>query len=79
MNIAPTETAKQPLTLAEFKAWFDGFNEAVSEAPTPEQWAKIKAKIAGIEPPRPAYTGIRAFDAQKLPAAVPDNTVTWIA
>ena len=43
------------MTLSEFKAWFDGFSEGVGDAPTPEQWAKIKAKIADLRD-KPAVT-----------------------
>jgi len=34
----------------EFKAWFEGFCESIETAPTPEQWAKVKAGIKGLEP-----------------------------
>lgn len=37
------------MTLNEFKAWLDGFSEAMGEAPTPEQWAKIKHKLGEVE------------------------------
>ncbi len=33
------------MTIKEFKAWLEGFEEAMGGAPTPEQWAKIRAKI----------------------------------
>lgn len=36
------------MTIAEFKAWLEGFEAAMSGAPTPEQWAAIKAKIATV-------------------------------
>ena len=38
------------MTLNEFRAWFDGFSEAIGDAPTPEQWAKIKAKVSSLDP-----------------------------
>ena len=46
------------MTINEFKAWLEGFSEAVGEAPTPDQWGKIKAKIADLVPfaPAPAPT-----------------------
>lgn len=34
------------MTLNEFKAWLDGFSEAIGESPTPEQWAKVREKLA---------------------------------
>jgi hypothetical protein len=36
------------MTLAEFKAWFEGFTEDMSGAPTEKQWKKIKARVAEI-------------------------------
>jgi hypothetical protein len=39
------------MTPTEFKAWFEGFCEAIDAAPTPEQWAKIKAKAAEMGGP----------------------------
>jgi hypothetical protein len=41
------------MTLAEFKAWMDGFNEAVGDAPTPEQWQRITEKLATVHEPLP--------------------------
>lgn len=38
------------MTLAEFKAWLDGFKEAIGEAPTPEQWQKVLAKLQDVQP-----------------------------
>lgn len=37
------------MTLDEFKSWLDGFSEAIEASPTPEQWEKIKAKIATVK------------------------------
>lgn len=36
------------MTPDQFKAWFEGFCEAIDGSPTPGQWAKIKAKAADI-------------------------------
>lgn len=36
------------MNLSEFKAWFEGFTENLSGAPTPVQWTRIQAKIAEI-------------------------------
>lgn len=33
------------MTIAEFKAWLDGFEAAMDRAPTAAQWAAIKAKL----------------------------------
>lgn len=37
------------MTIAEFKAWLDGFEAAMNGAPTEEQWAKIKAKLEAVK------------------------------
>lgn len=34
------------MTINEFRAWLDGFKEAMGDAPTPEQWAKVLEKVA---------------------------------
>lgn len=41
-----------PLTIPEFKAWLEGYAEAIDGAPTPEQWAKVLDKVArlGVQP-----------------------------
>lgn len=36
------------MTLAEFNAWLDGYSESFGDAPTAEQWAKIRAKLAEV-------------------------------
>lgn len=43
------------MTLAEFKAWFEGFTEAIEGAPTEKQWARIKEQIEKIAPPAPVF------------------------
>lgn len=37
------------MTLTEFKAWFDGFSEAISDIPTKQQWDRIKTRVAEID------------------------------
>jgi hypothetical protein len=37
------------MTLAEFKAWFDGFTEDMEGAPSAKQWKRIKARVAQID------------------------------
>ena len=44
------------MTLAEFKAWLEGFESAIGAAPDAEQWAKIKARldtVVAITPSQP--------------------------
>lgn len=37
------------MTLAEFKAWFEGFTEDMDDAPNEKQWERIKARIKDID------------------------------
>ena len=37
------------MTPQEFKAWFEGFTDAMSAPPTAEQWEKIKARVSEID------------------------------
>jgi len=37
------------MTNKEFKAWFEGFTEALSGTPTKAQWARIKERVAEID------------------------------
>ena len=37
------------MTLSEFKAWFEGFTESMEKAPTPNQWERIKERVAKIQ------------------------------
>ncbi len=53
------------MTLAEFKAWLDGFKEAVGDAPTPEQWQRITEKLATVYEPLPV---LPAYPAQPYPS-----------
>lgn len=37
------------MTPKEFKAWFEGFTEAMSGLPNEGQWKKIQARVAQID------------------------------
>jgi hypothetical protein len=37
------------MTLAEFKAWFEGFTEDMDGAPNDKQWKRIKARVKEID------------------------------
>lgn len=37
------------MTLAEFKAWFEGFTEDMDGAPDAKQWKRIKARVKEID------------------------------
>lgn len=52
------------MTLNEFNAWLDGYTAKMGDAPTPDEWATIKAKLATVrafEPPPPAL-GVRVWN-----------------
>lgn len=73
------------LNLPEFKAWLEGFSEAIAGAPTPDQWAKIKAKLATTQaltyPPVPYPIGhpgrvvVSNWPTQSIPFSGPIGTV----
>lgn len=37
------------MTPQEFKAWFDGFTEAMDGHPTEAQWVKVKQRVSEID------------------------------
>lgn len=37
------------MTLAEFKAWFEGFTEDMDGAPNTKQWKRIKDRVKQID------------------------------
>lgn len=37
------------MTLAEFKAWFEGFTEGMDSTPNAKQWDRIKARVKEID------------------------------
>ena len=37
------------MTLAEFKAWFEGFTESMDGPPNAEQWDRIKERVALVD------------------------------
>ncbi len=42
------------MTIQEFKAWLEGFSEAIGDSPTPDQWNKIKEKVKTL-----GYSNVR--------------------
>ncbi len=46
------------MTPNEFKAWFEGFSEAVDGAPTPAQWQRISEKVATLNTSLGALPGV---------------------
>lgn len=72
------------MTQQEFKAWFDGFAEALDGQPNAEQWEKVKQKVAAMGAPFggvvPTVTQPNLIGAP--PNAYPyqatsDATVSW--
>lgn len=68
------------MTLAEFKAWLDGYEASFNGAPNAEQWAAIKSKmatvvVAGGIPLNPPYkqTGWPYTDRVRY-----DAPATWV-
>lgn len=44
------------MSVSEFKAWLEGFEEAMGgNPPSADQWKAIKAKLARVEPLKVAY------------------------
>lgn len=37
------------MTLAEFKAWFDGFTESLDDVPSSKQWKRVKEQVGKID------------------------------
>lgn len=60
------------MTPDQFKAWFEGFCEAIDATPTPEQWAKIKAKVADIRE-KPLVTLREPEFKRQWSTALPQN------
>ncbi len=51
------------MTITEFNAWLEGFDEAIDTAPTEAQWKKVRDKLGKVMPnivptyiPMPYYT-----------------------
>ena len=56
------------MTISEFRAWLEGFSEAIGEAPTAEQWEKIKEKIGTIAaPPVPLLAPLMQYPPHMSP------------
>jgi hypothetical protein len=65
------------MTPQEFKAWFDGFTEAMEGMPTEAQWAKIKLRVGEIDGRSVSYP---VFVDRYWPRIYPhyrDNTPYW--
>jgi hypothetical protein len=49
------------MTISEFQAWLEGYSASFGEAPSADQWAEIKGRIARLQvvsfPPTREWTG----------------------
>lgn len=69
------------MTIAEFKAWLEGYSAHMNVAPTAEEWKVIKAKIEQLQDtisaPYAPYKKPREWwkDDRNLPLEFP--TVVW--
>ena len=41
------------MTISEFRAWLEGFEEAIDGAPTQKQWKKIKQRLDSVRADAP--------------------------
>ena len=56
------------MTLAEFKAWLEGYSASFKDGvPNAEQWTQVVNRLANVEPSNFAPSGPR-----------PDDTMTYI-
>lgn len=64
------------MTPNEFKAWFDGFSDAINGAPNEEQFERIKEQVGKIADSAPTLVGDRYYLPTDLPRL--DNPhVNW--
>lgn len=67
------------MTLEQFKIWFEGFCEATGDSPTPEQFAKIRARVASLDTP-PKQAGLMDWyrETRFAPVDVRPQTVSQL-
>lgn len=65
------------MTINEFNAWLDGFSEAIGEAPTPEQWARIRAKLAEVREAGPVVPTIITDPFRPASPSIPQPFPRW--
>ena len=54
------------MTLGEFTAWLDGFEESFDDAPSAKQWKAIRKKFKTVPSP-PTHTTVINTDYYRLP------------
>lgn len=55
----------------EFKAWFEGFTESMSGPPSKKAWARIKERVAEIQPGVSVSTSYPVFIERYYPYYTP--------
>ena len=60
------------MTINEFRAWLDGFKEAIGEAPNPEQWAKVLDKVAIVR-----EASVLPYNPTTYPTTLPGTVPHW--
>lgn len=65
------------MTISEFRAWLDGFKEAIGDAPTPEQWAKVLEKVATVYEPLRVGPNLPNIVGPYWSLTIPPNVPTW--
>ena len=66
------------MTLSEFKAWFDGYTEGIETAPTADQFARIKARLAEIDNTPTTRTIFLDRYVKTRPDWWPARDVAWL-
>jgi hypothetical protein len=52
------------MSIAEFKAWLEGYGSSISGSPDADQWDAIKKKLSTVReaPSRPTIHPLQAFN-----------------
>lgn len=62
------------MTFTEFKCWLEGYCEHIENAPTPEQWARIRDQLSKVQGLTPAAT--RSGPQEPYRGTLPDRVGT---
>ena len=65
------------MTINEFRAWLDGFKEAIGEAPTPEQWSRVLDKMATVREPLNIGPNLPNIIGPYWSPTIPPNVPMW--
>lgn len=48
LKASPVWATEKTMTINEFKAWLEGFSEAMGSSPNVGQWRKIQERLVGV-------------------------------